>query len=101
MFSPGGDADVHDHDGLRRRTAAHHLEPGQRVLQRARLAHIARQDLAGTREAGPVERQHQRDQRTVVALLPGAPEADKLAVVPAVVVDVSKIVEGEGVGNVA
>ncbi len=96
----GGDARVHDHHGLRRRAAAHRLEPGQRVLQPARLAHVARQDLAPAREACAVERQRQRDQRTVVALLPGAPEPGTLAVRVAVVVKVGEIVEGDGVGDV-
>ena len=96
----GGDARVHDHRGLGRRAAAHRLEPDQRVLQRARLAHVARQDLATAREACAVERQRQSDQRTIVTLLLGAPEAGKLAVGVAVVVDIGEIVEGDGVGDV-
>ena len=56
------------------------------------------QDLAGAWKAGPVERQ--RDQRTVVTLLFGAPEAHKLAAGPTVVVDVGEIVKGDGVGDV-
>ena len=86
--------------GLRRRATAHRLEPVQRVLQRAWLARVARQDLATAREARAVERQRQRDERTVVALLLGAPEPGKIAVGVAVVVDVDEIVEGDGVGQV-
>ena len=95
-----GDACVHDHRGLRRRAPAHRPEPGQRVVQRARLAHVARQDLATAREACAVERQRERDQRTIVTLLLGAPEAGKLAVRVAVIVNVGEIVEGDGVGDV-
>ena len=64
------------------------------------VPHGARQDLATAREACTVERQRQRDQRTVVALLPGAPEAGTLAVRVAVIVNVGEIVEGDGVGDV-
>ncbi len=96
----GGDARVHDHRGLGRRAAAHRLEPGQRVLQRPRLAHVARQDLATAREARAVERQRERDQRTVVALLPGAPEPGKLAVGVVVAVDIGEIVKGDRFGQV-
>ncbi len=76
------------------------VEPRQRLVQRARLAHVARQDLATAREACAVECQRQRDQGIIVALLLGAPEPGTLVVGVAVVVNVGEIVEGDRLGQV-
>ena len=82
-----------EHDGrLGRR-----VQGRRHGLQRAALGDVAGQDPGAAHEAAGVQHQAQREQRTVVALLPGmAAAGQRLPVRAALEVRVGEVVQGDG-----